>query len=477
MAHESGVSSFIGQETGYVDHVLHAHYRGPEEFALALRPEVPSRGAGFFRIGADALAYGRLRLPDSSAVCQSPLSLTAPEIAEDACLSGLPFDPTEVLENFRFERYLQLGREDNGSGTKRFVRDAYYAIRPLLPVAVRKYLQRIHLRGWEQIPFPRWPVDCSVETLLERLLILSLKARGVDRMPFIWFWPKGHRGAMIMTHDVETAVGRDYCPSLLALNSRYGVRSSLQLIPELRYEVSASMLKAFREAGAEINVHDLNHDGHLYDDRAEFLRRVKKINQYGHEFGARGFRAGVLYRNLDWYDSFDFSYDMTVPNVAHLDPQRGGCCTIFPFSVGKILEIPLTMTQDYTLFHIFNNYSMDLWKTQVGLVLARHGLISFNVHPDYIIERRAGAVYEELLRYLAQLRDESDVWMALPGDVDVWWRARQQMRLVPDRGGWRIEGPESERARLAYACRDGERITYQFEPPASKDSQTGVRQH
>ena len=185
----------------------------------------------------------------------------------------------------------------------------------------------------------------------------------------------------------------------------------------------------------------------------------------------------MLYRNLDWYDSFDFSYDMTVPNVAHLDPQRGGCCTIFPFSVGKILEIPLTMTQDYTLFHIFNNYSIDLWKTQVGLVLARHGLISFNVHPDYIIERRAGAVYEELLRYLAQLRDESDVWMALPGDVDVWWRARQQMRLVPDRGGWRIEGPESERARLAYACWDGERITYQFEPPASKDSQTGVRQH
>ena len=170
-----------------------------------------------------------------------------------------------------------MGREDNGSGgAKRFVRDAYYAIRPLLPVAVRKYLQRIHLRGWEQIPFPRWPVDCSVETLLERLLILSLKARGVDRMPFIWFWPNGHRGAMIMTHDVETAVGRDYCPTLLALNSRYGVRSSLQLIPELRYEVSASVLKAFREAGAEINVHDLNHDGHLYDDRAEFLRRVEE---------------------------------------------------------------------------------------------------------------------------------------------------------------------------------------------------------
>jgi hypothetical protein len=462
-----------------MENILQTHYRCPAEWALpAVRPEGRSQPPGFFRMGSEALAYGRLLSPDSLMPRASQVPASAPEIAEDLCLPGLPFDPEEVLDNLRFERYLGSSHEGNGSGgAKSFVRNAYYAVRPLLPVAVRKYLQRIHLRGWDQIPFPRWPVDCSVEILLERLLILSLKARGVDRMPFIWFWPNGHRAAMIMTHDVETAVGRDYCPTLLALNGRYRIRCSLQLIPELRYEVSASTLKALREKGAEINVHDLNHDGHLYDDRAEFLRRVEKINQYGRAFGARGFRAGVLYRNLDWYDSFDFSYDMTVPNVAHLDPQRGGCCTIFPFSVGKILEIPLTMTQDYTLFHIFNNYSIDLWKTQVGLVLARHGLISFNVHPDYIMERRAGAVYEELLRYLVQLRDESDVWMALPGDVDVWWRARQQMRLVPDRGGWRIEGPESDRARLAYACWDGERITYQFEPPVSKDSQTAVRQH
>jgi hypothetical protein len=26
-----------------------------------------------------------------------------------------------------------------------------------------------------------------------------------------------------------------------------------------------------------------------------------------------------------------FAYDMSIPNVAHLDPQRGGCCTIMPF--------------------------------------------------------------------------------------------------------------------------------------------------
>ncbi len=36
----------------------------------------------------------------------------------------------------------------------------------------------------------------------------------------------------------------------------------------------------------------------------------------------------------------------------------------FPYFVGKILEIPLTTSQDYSLFQILNDYSIDLWKKQ-----------------------------------------------------------------------------------------------------------------
>jgi len=67
-----------------------------------------------------------------------------------------------------------------------------------------------------------------------------------------------------------------------------------------------------------------------------------------------------MYRNGDWYDVFDFSYDMSVPNVAHLEPLRGGCCTVMPYFIGTILELPLTATQDYSLFHILNDYTLDL---------------------------------------------------------------------------------------------------------------------
>ena len=60
---------------------------------------------------------------------------------------------------------------------------------------------------------------------------------------------------------------------------------------------------------------------------------------------------------------------MSVPNVAHLEPQRGGCCTVMPYFIGDILELPLTTTQDYSLFHILGDYSIALWKQQIELIL------------------------------------------------------------------------------------------------------------
>ena len=62
-----------------------------------------------------------------------------------------------------------------------------------------------------------------------------------------------------------------------------------------------------------------------------------------------------------------------------------------PYFIGDILELPLTTTQDYSLFHILGSYSTTLWKEEVESILARNGLVSFIIHPDYLIERRARA--------------------------------------------------------------------------------------
>jgi len=247
------------------------------------------------------------------------------------------------------------------------------------------------------------------------------------------------------------------------IDDSFGIKASIQLVPEGHYNVTPLFIQGIRDRGFEVNIQDLNHDGHLFRNREEFLRRAKKINEYSKAYKTRGFRAAVLYRNLDWYDSLDFSFDMSVPNVAHLDPQRGGCCTVMPYFAGDILEIPLTTTQDYMLFHLLNDYSLDLWKAQIELIMRKNGLVSFIVHPDYVTDVKAQGIYRDLLGFLRQLRMEKRIWFAVAGEVDRWWRLRSKMRVADHDGKWRIEGSGAERAKVAFAKVAGDHLEYELE--------------
>jgi hypothetical protein len=417
---------------------------------------------GFFCVGSDLTCYGRVSAGQTSRESSGQLDDVCSALRAERAVCVLPFDLDEVVENLRFERY------DGAMPTRRSVakavgRKTYYAMRPFLPTSVRKHLQRMALRGWERARFPRWPVDQTVDRLFDRIMACVIRAHPGERIPFIWFWPDGYSMCATMTHDVETAVGRDFCGTLMDLDDAFGIKSSFQVVPEVRYEVSDQFLHTIRERGFEINVHDFNHDGELFTDREEFLRRVARINDYGRKFRSAGYRSGVLYRNLDWYEFFDCSYDMSVPNVGHLEAQHGGCCTTKPYFIGKILEIPVVATQDYTLFNILGQCSMDLWEQQITLVREQNGLISFIVHPDYLLDKPARDLYSTLLARLAELRRQSTMWIPLPRELNDWWRSRNEMRLVKEGSNWLIQGPDKRRARIAYASLDGDRVMYSFD--------------
>jgi hypothetical protein len=267
-----------------------------------------------------------------------------------------------------------------------------------------------------------------------------------------------------MTHDVETTAGRDFCDDLMDIDDAFGIKASFQVVPERRYAVPSTYLDTIRERDFEINVQGLDHEGDLFRNRETFLEAAGKINSYARMFEAQGFRSPVLYRNIDWFRDLNFSYDMSVPNVARLEAQRGGCCTVLPYFLpGGMLELPLTTTEDYSLFHILNHYSTTLWKQQMGLILQGHGLMSFIIHPDYVISERGQNAYKELLEEICRLRSDDGVWVTLPREVDRWWRERSEMKLVKKGADWTIEGTGSERARVAYACRDGNGLAYELE--------------
>jgi hypothetical protein len=448
-----------------VDQSLLDYYRIPLELlgGVSQIGDGAAGNSGFFQFGKGNVCYGRSK----SGVAADPPGSSAFDaslgIQRQGAAIQLPFDFAEVIENLRQEQYRQRSsRWLERIASAEPVRQFYYFIRQCLPFRVRRQLQRIYFRDWKQVPFPSWPIDFTVDKLHEELLRLAMEESGVRKLPFIWFWPEGSHNCLIMTHDVETSLGRDFAFKLMDLDDSFGFKASYQIVPETRYEVTDEYVATIRARGCEINIHDLNHDGHLYTERNEFVRRAQEINGYVHKYKSSGFRAGAMYRRQAWYDAFEFSYDMSVPNVAHLEPVRGGCCTVMPYFIGRILEIPLTTAQDYSLFHILNEYSIDLWKQQIALIQERNGLMSFLTHPDYLINDRARKTYVALLSHLRERVTHDSIWCPLPGELDRWWRARSQMKLRQIGNDWEIEGAGKERARLAYVILDGKRLSYEL---------------
>lgn len=449
----------MNTEDTLLNQALQELYRCPADFLHIRLSGKLFSDSGYFQFGPNAICYGRsclgVRMPGAESSLYDVLKDTRIENEN----IKLPFDSDEIINNLRLERYCK-GRLD---GYTNILRRIYYHFRPLTNLYMRRQIQKLRASNWQKQPFPNWPIDTTVENICETLLLLSLRAQGTERIPFVWFWPNGARGCVLMTHDVETVAGRDFCPELLDIDGSFGFKASFQIIPESRYAVPPKLLDLIRSRGCEIAVHDLNHDGGLYDNREEFLCRAKLINRYAREYDAKGFRAGVLYRNPDWYDALDVAFDMTMPNVAHLDPQRGGCCTVMPYFIGKVLELPVTTVQDYTLFHLLNERSIALWKKQVELILEKNGMATFLVHPDYVQDHDTKPVYKELLKYLRGLGDKTPIWYPLPSEIDSWWRARSGMSVVKDGDSWRIEGDGAERAVLAFAKDVDGKLVYEVE--------------
>lgn len=424
-----------------------AETRGPIAYAhLGADTRWPS-----VREGGELLGKVRRRLAGDR------LAATAEEM--DRCV--------EVLQ---LERYVDNAVHKSDSRSKDIIRQAYYLVRPALPVSVRKHLQRIALRDWRSIPFPGWPVDFTAEEITELIWKLVLEYSGAEEIPFIWFWPDGKSSGCIMTHDVETKAGRDFCRTLMEVEHRYSITSAFEVVPEERYAVPEQFLQDIVDAGCEVCVHGLNHDGRLFSSHSLFFERAKKINSYGKQWGAVGFRSPVLYRNLEWLHALSFAYDMSVPNVGHLDPQKGGCCTVMPYFIGNFVELPLTTVQDYSLYHILRQRSIDVWRHQIQRIAARHGLITFIIHPDYTLDKWAQDLYDQLLEHLAELRSEKGLWFALPREVAAWWSDRNRMEIFKVNGQWRIRGRQAERARIAYAALDGDRVVYRFDSARTVDA-------
>lgn len=220
----------------------------------------------------------------------------------------------------------------------------------------------------------------------------------------------------------------------MEIEKRYGFRSSFNFVPH-GYTVPPEMRKQFTDAGFEVGVHGLNHDGNMFHDRVDFERQSVQINKFLKEWGAVGFRAPSMYHNLEWILDLDIEYDLSTFDTDPFEPQSDGMGTIFPFPVnGKdsrpgYIELPYTLPQDFNLFIVFRQKNIDIWKKKLDWIADHGGMALLNVHPDYLnfgesyksIEKYPIDYYMELLDYVKN-KYNGHYWHALPRDVCRFYR-------------------------------------------------------
>jgi len=221
----------------------------------------------------------------------------------------------------------------------------------------------------------------------------------------------------LFTHDIESKQGLINSLKLKKLEEQYDIRSTW-FIPSNKYELIPNIINSLSNYG-EIGIHGFRHNGRLYrlsdDDMLSNLREAKEKlkNIIGREI--LGFRSPLLQFNSKICNNLkktQFLYDSSIPTWEPKNPltmKPHGIETVFPLILNKLIEIPVSVPQDYHMLKVLN-YSLEetvtRWLTINDQIKKMGGLSTFLVHPDYDFAKNENLVYyEELLSRITSDKD------------------------------------------------------------------------
>jgi peptidoglycan/xylan/chitin deacetylase (PgdA/CDA1 family) len=348
----------------------------------------------------------------------------------------LPFDPGEVMQCLWSERYTTIGRAALTRRARRTLVRAYYLVRPLLPRPVQMRLRRTMARRQTTPDFPAWPIEHSLHDMYAWLFATATAVAG---MPVPWLdpWPDGKSWSLVLTHDVETHVGYHDMALLRDVERAHGYRSSWNFVPE-RYDVDDATVRALQDEGCEVGLHGLRHDGKDLGSPRLLARRLPAMRAYAARWNAVGFRSPATQRSWELMPRLGFDYDTSYTDTDPYEPQPGGCCTYLPFFNQQLVELPITLPQDHTLFSILQHRDGELWIRKARELRDSGGMVLVLTHPDYARDQRSTEAWRQLL---GEFAGDQTVWQALPREVASWWRRRASSSLCRDGDGWVVRGP------------------------------------
>ena len=221
-----------------------------------------------------------------------------------------------------------------------------------------------------------------------------------EPVPRLAPWPDGKRWALVLTHDVETALGYENIRVLRDVEHASGFRSSWNFVP-LRYDVADAVVDDLWENGFEVGVHGLYHDGRDLESRSTLTDRLPSIREWRDRWHAVGFRSPATHRSWELMPLLPFDYDSSSPDTDPYEPRPGGCLSWLPFFNDDLVELPITLPQDHTLFVILGHVDEGVWVEKTAAIREQSGMALLITHPDYMLDEALVDAYRRYLRRFA----------------------------------------------------------------------------
>lgn len=246
-------------------------------------------------------------------------------------------------------------------------------------------------------------------------------------------WPNGYKSAVAITFETETP-SRSQLAAIAEVLRERGLNATFFVVAGY-FEGKEEVLEEIR--GFEIGnlawmQEDWKDRGLTRDfQRREITRADAWLRSRG--FAPRGYRAPFLKTDVDTYavlEDLGYAYDAS---------QWFG---FYPYRIGGILEVPLSLNYDLYWSDYSMSYSMLPTYLAFQESYAKEGLFTFYTHTNKVYLNM-----NNFTRFLDYAR-QRDVWFASTGEVAEWWSKREKLQLnvegnriiVTNNGDRRIAG-------------------------------------
>ena len=332
--------------------------------------------------------------------------------------------PVENLEQFLLWS-LGEGFYNKNKWQLPLIKQVYYVLKPIIPQSVSKRMRRFLSRSDHEnlVKHPFWPIDSRYVDFQFLVVSRLMGLLGSDTVEFLHFWPHRHRSAFVLTHDIETDIGQQFCVRLAEVEQSLGFRSTFYFVLD-RYPLDWGVIRTLRQMGFAIGVHGVKHDGKLFFNDRILNKRMEIINNGARELESTTFRCPCTLRDPNKLQLLDVESELSFFDTDPYEPMPGGVMTIWPFQMGHLMELPYTLPQDYTLFEVLRQSNTDIWEQKLDWIKAHYGMALFDSHPDYLLSMKNLTMYHQ---FLDRVKNENDdLWLAQTHEVATWWKQRAE---------------------------------------------------